>query len=164
MKLQLQHFNWKNFLQRTALSGLLFLVIRIAMDKNEQSYHFIVLLKAHLPVALLMGAIFGLIHQKTWSKEEEEKEPEQFKNTTQAVLFYISFAFFIALIFLVITAVLTGIVWLLLKISGNSIQGSLWNELGNYILIVIIISVAFSIFEAIRNLRRLRKKPPQNRS
>jgi hypothetical protein len=160
MKNFLNGFNWKNFLQRTALFFLVFVVIRILVDWFEGNFSFNNISQQDFIRYLILGLILGLLDSDTWSKTKgmgTKEEPLQFRNFRAALFHYIGLAFFIALLCGVIFAALLLLVWGISRITGAEVKGSFTEAWKTYLLIIAVIGICFSLYDAIRNYMRLKR-------
>ncbi len=160
MKNFLNGFNWKNFFQRTALFFLVFLVIRILVDWFEGNLSFNNLSPLDFIRYLILGLILGLLDSDTWSKTKSmgtKDEPLQFRSFRSALFHYITLAFFIALLCGVIFAALLGLVWGISRITGAEVKGSFTEAWRTYLLIIVVIGVCFSLYDAVRNYMRIKR-------
>ena len=160
MKNFLKGFNWKNFFQRTALFFLVFLVIRILVDWFEGNLSFNNLSPLDFIRYLILGLILGLLDSDTWSKTKSmgtKEEPLQFRSFRSALFHYITLAFFIALLCGVIFAALLGLVWGISRITGAEVKGSFTEAWRTYLLIIVVIGVCFSLYDAVRNYMRIKR-------
>lgn len=160
MKNFLKGFNWKNFFQRTALFFLVFLVIRVLVDWFEGSFSFNNLSLIDFIRYLILGLILGLLDSDTWSKTKSigtKEEPLQFRNFRSALFHYIGLAFFIALLCGVIFAALLALVWGISRITGAEVKGSFTEAWRTYLLIIVVIGICFSVYDAVRNYLRVKR-------
>jgi hypothetical protein len=160
MKNFLNGFNWKNFFQRTALFFLVFLVIRILVDWFEGNFSFSNLSQLDFLRYLILGLILGLLDSDTWSKTKSmgtKEEPLQFRNFRSALFHYIGLAFFIALLCGVIFAALLTLVWGISRVTGAEVKGSFTEAWKTYLLIIAVIGICFSLYDAARNYLRLKR-------
>ena len=160
MKNFLNGFNWKNFFQRTALFFLVFLVIRILVDWFEGNLSFNNLSPLDFIRYLILGLILGLLDSDTWSKTKSmgtKEEPLQFRSFHSALFHYIGQAFFIAVMCGVIFAALLGLVWGISRITGAEVKGSFTEAWRTYLLIIVVIGVCFSLYDAVRNYMRVKR-------
>lgn len=160
MKNFLNGFNWKNFFQRTALFFLVFLVIRILVDWFEGNFSFNNLSIIDFVRYLILGVILGLLDSDTWSKTKNmgtKEEPLQFRNFRSALFHYIGLAFFIALLCGVIFAALLTLVWGISRVTGAEVKGSFTEAWKTYLLIIAVIGICFSVYDAARNYMRVKR-------
>ncbi len=160
MKNFLKGFNWRNFFQRTVLFFLVFLLIRVLVDWFEGKFSFNNISQQDLIRYLILGLILGLLDSDTWIKTKgmgTKEEPLQFRNFKSALFHYIGLAFFIALLCGVIFAALLLLVWGISRISGAEVKGSFTEAWKTYLLIITVIGICFSVYDAIRNYLRLKQ-------
>jgi hypothetical protein len=160
MKNFLNGFNWKNFLQRTVLFFLVFMLIRILVDWFEGNFSFNNISQQDFIRYLILGLILGLLDSDTWSKTKgmgTKEEPLKFRNFRSALFHYIGLAFFIALLCGVIFAALLLLVWGISRITGAEVKGSFAEAWKTYLLIIAVIGICFSLYDAIRNYMRLKR-------
>ena len=162
MKKPLQQFNWKNFLKRTVLFFLFITAVHLAYELFTGNYALRSILLTNLYGKLLTALVFGLADGKTWKKqqpiEKDESEPQTFDSIASAVKFYLWFAVFIALICIVFVAALTGITYIILYLLGSELKGRIAEVIKPSLLLILIISITFTVYDAVRNFYRLKKR------
>ncbi|MFY7840229.1 MAG: hypothetical protein ACOVP7_08125 [Lacibacter sp.] len=158
----LKNFNWKNFLRRTALFFLFINAVHLVYELFTGNYALSNILLTNLYGKLLTAIVFGLVDGKTWRKlqpeEKGEAEPQTFDSVAAAVKFYLWFAVFIALICILFIAGLMGLTYLILILAGSELSGKLPELIKPTLLLILIISVTFTIYDAVRNYYRLKKR------
>lgn len=160
MKQLLHRLNWKNFLQRTLLFFLVFLIIRILVDAVEGNFSMNRILQQSIIRYSIFAMVLGLLDSETWfgKKTETGKEqaPIDFPNTTAALLHYASLAFFMSLLCGVILTFFFLIRWVVSKMSDEQ-PVSFFPNLSIYILVIAVIGVCFAGYDAWRNYHRNKK-------
>lgn len=160
MKQLLQRLNWKNFLQRTLLFFLVFLIIRFLVDAVEGSFSMNRILQQSIIRYFIFAMVLGLLDSETWFGKKNESGKEQaplaFKNFTAAFLHYASLAFFMSLLCGFILTFFFLIRWLVSKMSDEK-PVSFFPNLGIYILVIAVIGVCFAAYDAWRNYRLTKK-------
>jgi vacuolar-type H+-ATPase subunit I/STV1 len=156
MKLFLQRLNWKNFLQRTILFFLVFLIIRILVDLVEGNFSMSRILQQSIIRYSIFAMVLGLLDSETWfgKKTEPGKEqlPLQFPSSSAAFLHYASLAFFMSLLCGFILTFFFLVRWVVSKLSdGKPI--SFFPNIGIYFLVIAVIGICFAGYEAWRNHR-----------
>ncbi len=153
-------FNWKNFLQRTALFFAVFLVIRFLVDAVEHDLSLTRILNQSLIRYLLFAMVLGLLDTETWlikkNVEEKDKLPE-FKSAGAAFFYYAGVAFFISIVCTIIIIVISLIRWLIMFFTGNK-KTEILPEFGKLVLVCAVIGICFATFDAIKNKYKRRKK------
>jgi hypothetical protein len=86
-----------------------------------------------------------------------KEEPLQFRNFRSALFHYIGLAFFIALLCGVIFAALLTLVWGISRVTGAEVKGSFTEAWKTYLLIIAVIGICFSLYDAARNYLRLKR-------
>jgi hypothetical protein len=163
MRKLLHTFNWKNFLQRTILFFLVFLIIRFLVDWIENDLSLNRVLQQSLIRYLIFGMILGLLDSDTWYRKEADAKTEeltQFKSTRAAFFHYTGVAFFISLLCGVILVLINLIRWLIGKISGTA-NNELFPDWNKYLLVIAVIGICFATYDAIRNYLRHKRKKEQ---
>jgi L-asparagine transporter-like permease len=153
-------FNWKNFLQRTALFFAVFLVIRLLVDVVERDVSFTRILNQSLIRYLLFAMVLGLLDSETWfsKKDAEEKDKlTEFKSSGAAFFHYTGVAFFISVVCTIIITVFSFIRWLIILFGGNK-KTEVFPEFGKLALVCAAIGICFAAFDAFRNWYKRRKK------
>lgn len=157
MKRLLQTFNWKNFIQRALLFLAVFLVVRFLVDWIENDISFERIFQQSMIRYLVFAMILGFLDSETWKTRQQEKdEPLQFSSNRAAFIHYTGMAFFIALLCGLILLVFGFIGWAIGMISGKQ-NPTLFSDWIKYILVVAVIGICFSAYDALRNYRRVRK-------
>ena len=160
MKELLQRLNWKNFLQRTLLFFLVFLIIRILVDAVEGNFSINRILQQSIIRYSIFAMVLGLLDSETWFSKKtvtgKEQPPLQFPDNTAALLHYASLAFFMSLLCGLILTFFFFIRWAASKMSNEQPVGFFPN-LGIYILVIAVIGICFAGYDAWRNYRRSRK-------
>lgn len=157
MKRLLQTFNWKNFLQRAMLFLAVFLVVRFLVDWIEKDISIERIFQQSMIRYLVFAMILGFLDSETWRQSQQENDtPLQFSSNRAAFIHYSGMAFFIALLCGLILLVFGFIGWLIGMISGKQ-NPTLFSDWIKYILVVAVIGICFSAYEALRNYRRIRK-------
>ncbi len=160
MRKLLDNFNWRNFLQRTVLFFLVFLVIRFLVDWIENDLSLNRVLQQSVIRYLIFGMILGLLDSDTWYRKEADSKTEellQFKSPKAAIFHYAGVAFFISLLCGVILVLINIIRWLIGKVSGAT-NNELFPDWNKYLLVIVVIGICFAAYDAIRNYMRLRRK------
>ena len=163
MRNLLHSFNWKNFLQRTVLFFLVFLIIRFLVDWIENDLSLNRVLQQSVIRYLIFGMILGLLDSDTWYRKETDSktaELQQFKSTRAALFHYVGVAFFISLLCGVILVLINLIRWLIGKMSGAT-NNELFPDWNKYLLVIAVIGICFAAYDAIRNYLRQRRKKEQ---
>lgn len=120
---------------------------------------FVKILQTNIYGKIGTSIIFGLFDSRTWDRSKQvEKAPQRFNSTREALKFYVLFAFFIAAICLLFSVILGALVLLVLWIFGIKAEGSIAGSLKTIGLTIGIISIVLTLYDAIRNYIRLRKK------
>ena len=161
MRNLLHSFNWKNFLQRTVLFFLVFLIIRFLVDWIENDLSLNRVLQQSAIRYLIFGMILGLLDSDTWFRKVDEtktEELQQFKSAKAAFFHYAGVAFFISLLCGAILLIIHLIRWLIGKLSGAA-NNELFPDWHKYLLVITVIGICFAAYDAIRNyLKQKRKK------
>lgn len=161
MRNLLHSFNWKNFLQRTVLFFLVFLIIRFLVDWIENDLSLNRVLQQSAIRYLIFGMILGLLDSDTWFRKVDEtktEELQQFKSAKAAFFHYAGVAFFISLLCGAILLIINLIRWLIGKLSGAA-NNELFPDWHKYLLVIAVIGICFATYDAIRNyLKQKRKK------
>lgn len=161
MRNLLHSFNWKNFLQRTVLFFLVFLIIRFLVDWIENDLSLNRVLQQSAIRYLIFGMILGLLDSDTWFRKVDETKTEelpQFKSAKTAFFHYAGVAFFISLLCGAILLIINLIRWLIGKLSGAA-NNELFPDWHKYLLVIAVIGICFAAYDAIRNyLKQKRKK------
>ncbi len=156
----LSTFNWKNFLQRTAMFFTVFIIIRLLVDIFERDVSFSRILNQSLIRYILFAMVLGLLDTETWisKKASNEKEnPVIFKSTSAAVFHYAGVAFFISLLCALIITIISLLRWLINLAAGK--KGiELFPEIGKFLLVCAAIGICFACYDAFRNYRKRQKK------
>lgn len=163
MKNLMHRFNWKNFLQRTVLFFLVFLIVRLMVDWIEQDLSLNRVLQQSLIRYLIFGMILGLLDSDTWFRKETDAKPDelqQFKSGKAAIFHYIGVGFFISLLCGLILLLMNCIRWLIGKISGAA-NNELFPDWKKYLLVIAIIGICFASYDAIRNYLQQKRKKEQ---
>jgi hypothetical protein len=163
MRNLIHRFNWKNFLQRTVLFFLVFLIVRIMVDWIEEDVSLNRVLQQSLLRYLIFGMILGLLDSDTWFRREADAKPEElqrFKSRRAALFHYIGVGFFISLLCGFILLLINGIRWLIGKISGAA-NNELFPDWRKYLLVIAIIGICFASYDAIRNYRAQKRQKEQ---
>lgn len=162
MKKNLKHFNWKHFLKRTVLFFLFISATHLLYELFEGNYALGSILLTNLYGKLLTAFAFGVVDGKTWKKPEpeakDESEPQTFDSIASAIKFYFWFAVFIALICTVFVAGITGLTYLILYLLGSELKGSLTEIVKPTLALILIISIILTLYDAVRNYHRLKKR------
>ncbi len=165
MKRLIKTFNWKNFLQRTVLFFLVFLVIRFLVDWVEADISLNRIIHQSLVRYLIFAMILGLLDSDTWFRKKEgdlkKEEPIQFANFRAALFHYAGVAFFISLLCGAILILINIIRWGIGAIT-NSVNNQLFPDWSKYLLVIAVIGICFAGYDAFRNYNRLRKKENEN--
>ncbi|HEX4958290.1 MAG TPA: hypothetical protein VFV46_08945 [Lacibacter sp.] len=160
MKKLFNRFNWRNFIQRTVLFLLVFIIIRLIVDWIEGDVSLLRVLRLSLIRYVTFALVLGLLDSENWRSStqitEKEKLP-QFKSTSEAFLYYAGVAFFISLLCGIIFLVFFTIQWLVNYLSGKSTTSFLPNW-PLYIMVIVVLGISFAGFEAFRNYRNSRKE------
>ncbi len=157
MKRLLQTFNWKNFVQRALLFLAVFLVVRFLVDWIENDISFERIFQQSMIRYLVFAMILGFLDSETWkTRQQENDEPLQFSSNRAAFIHYSGMAFFIALLCGLILLIFGFIGWAIGMISGKQ-NPTLFSDWIKYILVVAVIGICFSAYDALRNYRRNRK-------
>lgn len=101
MKKLLTRFNWRNFIQRTVLFLLVFIIIRLIIDWIEGDVSLLRVLRLSLLRYVTFALVLGLLDSENWRSSTQKAEKEnlpQFSSTSQALLHYAGVAFFISLL------------------------------------------------------------------
>jgi hypothetical protein len=153
-------FNWKNFLQRTALFFAVFIIIRLLVDVFENTVSFSRLLNQSFIRYLLFAMVLGLLDSETWRTKQTGNEKEEavtFKSISAAVFHYAGVAFFISLLCAVIITIISLLRWLInLALSKKGIE--IFPEFGKFLLVSAAIGICFACYDAFRNYRKLQQK------
>ena len=163
MRNLLHSFNWKNFLQRTVLFFLVFLIIRFLVDWIEDDLSLNRVLQQSVIRYLIFGMILGLLDSDTWYRKETDSKTEelqQFKSTRAAFFHYVGVAFFISLLCGVILVLINLIRWLIGKMSGAT-NNELFPDWNKYLLVIAVIGICFAAYDAIRNYLKQKRKKEQ---
>ena len=163
MRNLLHSFNWKNFLQRTVLFFLVFLIIRFLVDWIEDDLSLNRVLQQSVIRYLIFGMILGLLDSDTWFRKETDTKTEellQFKSVRAAFFHYAGVAFFISLLCGVILVLINLIRWLIGKISGAA-NNELFPDWNKYLLVIAVIGICFAAYDAIRNYLKQKRKKEQ---
>ncbi len=159
MNKRLQQFNTSHFLQRVILFFVFLMGIHLIYEVINGNPSLIQILRTTHYRNLITSIIFGLFDSRTWDRsKQEEKAPKRFNSTKEALKFYVLFAFFIAAICLLFSVILGALVLLALWIFGIKPDGSIAGSLKTIGLMIGIISIVLTLYDAIRNYIRLRKK------
>ncbi|RXK58287.1 hypothetical protein ESA94_16705 [Lacibacter luteus] len=158
----LKNFNWKNFLRRTVLFFLFINAVHLLYELFSGNYALRTILLTNLYGKLLTAIVFGFVDGKTWNKpqpeEKIESEPKAFDSIAAAVKFYVWFAVFIALICTLFVAVLMGLTYVILLLIRSELSGRLSEIIQPTLVLILIISITFTIYDAVRNYYRLKKR------
>lgn len=160
MKKLFTRFNWRNFVQRTVLFLLVFIIIRLIVDWIEGDVSLLRVLRLSLLRYVTFALVLGLLDSENWRSSTQKAEKEnlpQFRSTSQAFLHYAGVSFFISLLCGIIFLVFFAIQWLVNYLSGKSTTSLLPNW-PLYILVIVVLGISFAGFEAFRNYRRSRKE------
>lgn len=161
MKNLIQSFNWKNFLQRTALFFAVFVIIRLLVDVMEHDVSLLRILRLSSVRYMLFAMIIGLLDSETWQTKAgtgiTTDEPIQFKSFRSGLFHYSGVAFFIALLCAAIISFISLIRWLIVVLSSNQ-RPSIIPEWDKFLMVSAAIGICFAAYEAIRNWFRLKKK------
>ena len=163
MRNLLHSFNWKNFLQRTVLFFLVFLIIRFLVDWIENDLSLNRVLQQSVIRYLIFGMILGLLDSDTWYRKETDSKTEelqQFKSSRAAFFHYVGVAFFISLLCGVILVLINLIRWLIGKMSGAT-NNELFPDWNKYLLVIAVIGICFAAYDAIRNYLKQKRKKEQ---
>lgn len=163
MRNLLHSFNWKNFLQRTVLFFLVFLIIRFLVDWIEDDLSLNRVLQQSVIRYLIFGMILGLLDSDTWYRKEADaktEELQQFKTTRAAFFHYVGVAFFISLLCGVILVLINLIRWMIGKMSGAA-NNELFPDWNKYLLVIAVIGICFAAYDAIRNYLKQKRKKDQ---
>ncbi len=159
MNKRLQQFNTGHFLQRVILFFVFLMGIHLIYEVINGTPSLINILRTNLYGKLITSVCFGLFDNRTWDRsKQEEKAPQRFNSVKEALKFYVLFAFFIAAICLLFSVILGVLVLLVLWIFGIKAEGSIGGSLKTIGLMIGIISIVLTLYDAIRNYIRLRKK------
>jgi hypothetical protein len=163
MRNLLHSFNWKNFLQRTVLFFLVFLIIRFLVDWIENDLSLNRVLQQSVIRYLIFGMILGLLDSDTWHQKETDAKNEelpQFKSVKTAFFHYAGVAFFISILCGAILLLINIIRWIIGKISGAA-NNELFPDWHKYLLVIAVIGICFAVYDALRNYMRLKRKKAQ---
>lgn len=152
-----------NFLQRTVLFFLVFLIIRFLVDWIENDLSLNRVLQQSVIRYLIFGMILGLLDSDTWYRKETDSKTEelqQFKSTRAAFFHYVGVAFFISVLCGVILVVINLIRWLIGIISGAA-NNELFPDWNKYLLVIAVIGICFAAYDAIRNYLKQKRKKEQ---
>jgi hypothetical protein len=160
MKEFITRINWKNFLQRTLLFLIVFLVIRLAVDWYEHDLSLLRTIRLSMVRYLLFAIILGFLDSETWKKYQQDPgkqtPPLEFKHAGAAFFHYTGVAFFVALVCGVILGVFSSLRWLInLLAEGKKIK--LFPDWPTYLLVIVLIGICFALYDAWSNYRRLKK-------
>lgn len=161
MKKILVHFNWKNFLRRTVLFFLFIVGVHLIYELFRNNTTILQAIRINIYGKLIPAVIFGLIDSKTWNRrtnEEASSEPQIFHSLFDAFKFYFWFAFFIALICALFMLVIGCIALVVIWISGTNINGNFSESIIPTLLLIGIISIGFTLYNAFQNYLLLKKK------
>ena len=161
MKRFLNHFNWRNFLQRTALFLFVFILIRLLVDWVEGDVSLLRILRLSLVRYLSFAMVFGLLDSETWyssrNKKDKEEQPTEFANFSAAFFHYTGVALIISLLCGLIFSFFFFIQWLINYFTGKP-NADLFPNWPVYLLVILVIGISFAGFDAIRNYRLLKKR------
>lgn len=159
MKKRLQQFNTSHFLQRVILFFIFLMGIHLIYEVFNGNPSVVKILRTNLYGKIITSVIFGLFDSRTWDRSKhEEKAPQRFTTLKDALRFYVLFAFFIAAICLLFSVILGALVLLALWIFGIKAEGSIGSSLKTIGLMIGIISIVLTLYDATRNYLQLRKK------
>jgi len=165
MKNLFKTFNWKNFLQRTALFLIVFIIIRLLVDKMENDVSLSRIIRLSFIRYLLFAMIIGLLDSETWitqNKEDQKKEePLHFKSLRSALFHYSGVAFFIALLCAVVISIISLLRWVFIYYSSDK-KAEIIPDWDKFLLVSAAIGICFAAYEAFRNYLRLKKKADQS--
>jgi Mn2+/Fe2+ NRAMP family transporter len=165
MKNLFNTFNWKNFLQRTALFFIVFLVIRLLVDLMEKNAPLSEIRGQSLIRYLLFAMIIGLLDSETWltekAKEQKKEKPIQFKNFRSALFHYAGVGFFISLLCAAIISIIILLRWVVIFFTGDK-KAEIIPPWDKFLLVSAAIGICFAAYEAFRNYLRLKKKADQS--
>lgn len=159
MKKLITHINWRNFLQRTVLFLLLFIIIRLIVDWVEGDASLFRILRLSLMRYLTFAMVLGFLDSETWFFAKEKKEEEKvtkFTSTSSALFHYAGVAFFISLLCGFIFFIFFLIQWLVNYFTGKT-SAALFPDWPLYLLVIGVLGIAFAGFEALRNYRNSKK-------
>lgn len=164
MKNLFKTFNWKNFLQRTALFLIVFIIIRLLVDAMENDVSLLRILRLSFIRYLLFAMIIGLLDSETWvnkkTGDQKKEDPIQFKNFRSALFHYSGVGFFIALLCAAIISIISLLRWAIIYFTGDK-KAEIISEWDKFLLVSAAIGVCFALYEAFRNYVRLKKKAGQ---
>lgn len=159
MKKRIQQFNTSHFLQRVILFFVFLMAIHFIYEVINGKPSLIKIMQANLYGKLITSILFGIFDSRTWDRSKQEtKVPQRFSSTKAALKFYVLFAFFIAAICLLFSVILGVLVLLAFRIFGIQAEGSIGNSFKTIGVMIGIISIIFTLYDAIRNYLLLRKK------
>ena len=165
MKRLFTTFNWKNFLQRTVLFFLVFIIIRFLVDWVENDISLNRIIQQSLIRYLIFAMILGLLDSDTWfnkkTNESKKDEPILFANFRAAFFHYAGVAFFIALLCGVILVIINLIRWGIGTFTGSK-NNQLFPDWNKYLLVIAVIGICFAAYDAFRNYNRMKKKDSSN--
>lgn len=154
-------FNWKNFLQRTALFLVVFIIIRLLVDAMENDVSLARIFRLSFIRYLLFAMIIGLLDSETWvtkkTGELKKEETIHFKSFRSALFHYSGVGFFIALLCAVIISVIGLLRWAFIFFKGDK-KAEIIPEWDKFLLVSAAIGFCFAVYEAFRNYIRRKKK------
>jgi hypothetical protein len=161
MKQFITNINWKNFLQRTVLFFIVFLLIRLAVDWWEGDVSLLRTMRLSMVRYLLFAIVLGFLDSETWTQFQKssssQKEPVVFKSRSAAFFHYAGVAFFVALLCGLILFLFSSLRWLINYIAeGKKI--ALFPDWGSYVIVILLIGICFAAFDAWTNHRQLKKR------
>ncbi len=158
-------FNWKNFLQRTVLFLIVFIIIRLLVDAMEKDVSVTRIIRLSSIRYLLLAMIIGLLDSETWASKKEvgqkKEDPIYFKSILSAIFHYSGVGFFIALLCAAIISVIGLLRWALIYFRGDK-NAEVIPEWGKFLMVSAAIGFCFAVYEAVRNYIRLKKKAGQS--
>lgn len=161
MKNLIKTFNWKNFLQRTILFFIVFVIIRILVDAMESNISLPRIIRLNSVRYFLFAMIIGLLDSETWitktSADQKKDEPSQFKSFRSALFHYSGVGFFIALLCAAIISIISLLRWAIIYFTGDK-KAEIIPEWDKFLLVSAAIGFCFAVYEASRNYVRLKKK------
>lgn len=158
MKHFFNHFNGRNFIQRTVLFLFLFILIRLLADWIQGDASFFRILRLSLVRYLSFAMVLGLLDSETWHKgvAKEEEKPTSFSGFSAAFFHYAGVAFFISLLCGFIFLLFFFIQWLVNYATGKA-DAAFFPDWPLYLLVIAVIGVSFACFDAFRNYRLWKK-------
>jgi hypothetical protein len=159
MKKLFTRLNWRNFLQRTVLFLLVFIIIRLLVDWVEGDVSLLRVLRLSLVRYLTFALVLGLLDSETWYSSKQistEEKVIKFTRSSSALLHYAGVAFFISLLCGFIFFVFFVIQWLVNYFTGKT-SAALFPDWPLYLLVIAVLGISFAGFEAFRNYRNSRK-------